>query len=258
MKLWPWIFGISLFFFCSCQQKDAIAPYDVAKSYVYFGTPRFNLGSYTEQLDSLVFSFAFEADSLRKKTLAFPVQLIGQKKDYDRAIGFRIRADQTTLPDSLLTVISPVMRAGRFQDTLFIQLGRNTFLRKGQYHLVGELYSTDTFDPGGANATRFHVVITDQLSEPSWWINWRNIFGEYKKEVFKKWIEIYYPGVDPTPPLTEFDHPHFAWDNMPFYPFAEYYPVTFFYIDRLKRYFEEHVVYPDGDTTKPRILLPER
>lgn len=47
------------------------------------------------------------------------------------------------------------------------------------------------------------------------------------------------------------------WDQMPYYAgYPSWYPSTFMFIGKLKQYFIDHEVYPDGDTSKPRITLP--
>jgi len=256
MKEYILLLITAMFVLASCQKRTGVLGYDIEKTFIYFKKPKFNLGSAVDLMDSLTFSFAFEADDLKEKTLSFPVQIIGQKQGYDRAIGFKIIKDQTTVPDSLIQVVPPVMRADHFQDTLFIRVKRNAFLKKQSYILKGELYQNETFAIGSPVNTKFTLVITDQLIEPSWWFSWQEVFGSYRKEVYKKWIELYPPGIDKTPPLLPGDKPNFAWNNMPVLVQPYYYPVTFFYIEQLRQYFEEHIVYPDGNSSKPRIYIP--
>lgn len=240
----------------SCKKQEVVKRYDTDYSFIYFEKPVFNLGNTVDDPDSLRFSFAYEADTLDEKMLAFPMRLIGQKKAYDRMIGFRIVSDKTTVPSRLIQVVPPRMRSGSFRDTLYIRVKRDPILRDASYQLVGELYQNGVFGVGEAAATRFSLAITDQLTEPAWWADWSPFFGEYHKEVYKKWIEIYYPGVDLTPPVMPEDKPNYAWNNMPNYVHWNYYPLTLFYIDQLRKYFIEHEVYPDGDRSKPRIYLP--
>lgn len=241
--------------FASCQ-KQGIEEYDTGRSFIYFEKPAFNIGNTVDDPDSLRFSFAYEANTLHEKTLAFPIQLIGRSQPYDRTVGFRIIKDQTTLPDSLIQVVPPFIRSDHFRDTLFIRLKRSPILQRGNYQLLGELYQNETFGIVASSHTRIRLTVTDQLTEPYWWSDWRPLFGEYRKEVYKKWIEIYYPGADLTPPVRPGDNPNYAWNNMPDFLYRNYYPLTLFYIGQLQEYFREHIVYPDGDPTKPRIVLP--
>ena len=46
------------------------------------------------------------------------------------------------------------------------------------------------------------------------------------------------------------------WGQMPYYTVSSWYPSTFMFIRKLKQYFIDNEVYPDGDTSKPRITLP--
>lgn len=95
------------------------------------------------------------------------------------------------------------------------------------------------------------------LTEPTWWNTWRTAFGPFYKEVLQQWMQIYYLGADPSPHLTEgTPGPVYYWNNMPSSATQSWYPVTYMYIGTLKKYFDENIVYPNGDTTKERILLP--
>lgn len=255
MKLFFYFIIIVVSFFASCKKRELI-PYDTTKTFIYFGVPQFNLGSLSNRLDSLNFSFVFESDTLRKKILAFPIKLIGQKKNYDRMVAFRIKKEGTTISDSLIKIIPPVVRAGHFEDTLYIEVRRTAVMQQQSFSLALELTPNQNFEPGIFTDTQFKVTISDQLTEPPWWFDWSAVMGPYRKEVYQKWIDIYYIGADTSPPTNEGDKPNFAWNNMP--PFAEqqFYPVTFFYIDLLRTYFQNHAVYPDGDTSRPRIYIP--
>ena len=70
-------------------------------------------------------------------------------------------------------------------------------------------------------------------------------------------MEIYAYGVDPTPELyNNIPPPYYYWNQMPTFVSATSFPITIMYIEKLKKYFQDNVVYPNGDTTQPRILLP--
>ncbi|MEH6305820.1 DUF4843 domain-containing protein [Olivibacter sp. CPCC 100613] len=255
--MWRYILLLSIMvlLLSSCQ-KQGIEKYDVDQSFIYFEKSVFNIGNTVDDPDSLQFSFAYEDDSLQEKILSFPIQLVGQRDAHDRSVGFRIIKEQTTLPDSLYRVVPPVIRSNYFQDTLFIRLKRSPVLKKVSYQLAGELYQNEAFDLAASSRSSIHLSITDQLSEPYWWSDWSSFFGAYRKEVYKKWIEIYYPGADLTPPVRPEDKPHYAWNNMPDFFYRNYYPLTLFYIGQLQQYFRDHAVYPDDDPNRPRIYVP--
>jgi hypothetical protein len=96
------------------------------------------------------------------------------------------------------------------------------------------------------------------LQAPSWWPSWERYFGVFVREKYAKWQEIYFYGADPN---VEKWGPNTGkllyWDQMPYYAgYPSWYPSTFMFISKLKQYFIDHEVYPDGDTSKPRITLP--
>ena len=84
------------------------------------------------------------------------------------------------------------------------------------------------------------------------------IFRCIRSGKYAKWQEIYFYGADPN---VEKWGPNTGkllyWDQMPYYAgYPSWYPSTFMFISKLKQYFIDHEVYPDGDTSKPRITLP--
>ncbi|MDF2514907.1 MAG: hypothetical protein K0R59_203 [Sphingobacterium sp.] len=248
---------ILLLFAYGCKEGSELAVFDPKAAFVSFGIPRINIGNLRENLDSLSFSFVFESDTTDEKILAFPLILVGQQQNRDREVAFRIVDSETTISSKYLTIPKPTIRANRFQDTLFVHVRRDKSFRQQIYTLALELQENSNFKPGSASRSHFKLQITDQFLEPPWWNDWSNSFGNYRSEVYQKWVDIYYPGADRTPPVFEGDKPNFAWNNMPKVPLNKgFYPVTYFFIDQLKKYFEDNAIYPDGDTSKPRIYLP--
>ncbi len=90
-------------------------------------------------------------------------------------------------------------------------------------------------------------IFSDILTPPDWWNKWQGVFGDFCREKFVKWQEIYYlrsrsergtiGGQVCRKPL--------YWDNMPYYAMSSWYPSTFMFVRIMKQYFIDNEVYPD-------------
>ena len=247
-------------FFClvccfSCQKKD-IMSYDTEQCFIDFGTPIIQGRTMQGSLDSLYFSFGMLPDNVEEVKIALPIRLIGQVSPKDRSFQVRIHAVKGSIDPNLVDFSEPLIRAGRLDDTLLVSVKRDADMHDNIGVLVLDLIENSSFKLGRDGYTSCRFFMTERLLEPNWWKTWEDFFGPFYQEVYKKWMELYVPGVDPTPTFYVLDKPNFYWDNMPGVTNKLFYPVTFMYIDLLKSYFEQHEVYPDGDRTIPRITLP--
>jgi len=247
---------IVIILLAGCQKKSKIDLFDVGDSYVEFGQPTAWANDHQLYIDSTSFSFAMQSEEIDKAILAIPVQIIGQRQNEDREYNVKINKEATSINLALVQLSRPIIRSGRFVDTLFISIKKDQALKKGVFSLTIGLGDNAVFGIGKASRTTCRFLISDRLAEPSWWITWRSYFGPYRPEVYQQWIRTYTPGLDITPPLFSPEKPNYSWNNMPLYALEYYYPVTFMYIEQLKKYFEDNEVYPNGDRSLPRIYLP--
>lgn len=239
-----------------CQEKDNLDLFDVDNSYVEFGQPTAWANHHQLYMDSTSFSFAKQSVEVDKVILAIPVLIIGQQHKEDREYNVKINKDETSINLALVDLSRPIIRSGYFVDTLFISIKKDKALKERVFSLAIDLGDNTNFGIGKATRTSCRFFISDQLTEPVWWTTWRSYFGQYKPEVYQQWIRIYKPGLDITAPLFPPEKPNYSWNNMPLYPLEYYYPVTFMYIEQLKKYFQDNEVYPNGDRSLPRIYLP--
>lgn len=239
-----------------CQEKDNLDLFDVDNSYVEFGQPTAWANYHQLYIDSTSFSFAIQSVEVDKVTFAIPVLIIGQRQSEDREYNVRINKDETTINLALMELSRPIIRSGRFVDTLFISVKKDQALKKRVFSLTIDLVGNGIFEIGGTSRTSCRFLISDQLVEPLWWTRWSSYFGQYRPEVYRQWIRTYIPGLDITPPLLPTEKPNYSWKNMPLYASEPDYPVTFMYIEQLKKYFHDNEVYPNGDRSLPRIYLP--
>ncbi|MGN0020771.1 MAG: DUF4843 domain-containing protein [Sphingobacterium hotanense] len=239
----------------ACQKQNRL-PFEERLSFVHFNLPAINDGSISKRLDSLDFSFVHESAALKTKTISIPLSLAGSTRPYDREVNVLIDKEESDINLSRVKVRPPVLRTDRFTDTLYISITRDSSMIEKTYALTLRINQNEHFQIGPVDKSVIKIFVSDQLLIPYWWRDWIDYFGQYHPEVYRAWINIYKIGLDKSAPVDPRDLPNFAWNNMPSFPIPKNYPVTFFYINELKRYFEENIVYPEGDPTKPRIKLP--
>ncbi|MFZ4263197.1 DUF4843 domain-containing protein [Sphingobacterium sp. HJSM2_6] len=237
-----------------CKQ-DNLLGFDTAKSYIYFAyaEKKNTVENYT---DSIFYSFAMDEDlTLQEKEIKIPVRIAGLSSSMDRTYKYVI--DESSKYDPTAVRISnPVISANKFEDTLRIHFKRVPSMLETDMEIKLNLELNDQFHLGNTFNNSIKIVCNDVLNAPSWWVGWQKYFGPFYKEVFQKWMQIYYLGVDKSPDLYEgTPGPVYYWNNMPTGLLSSF-PITFMYLKLLKNYFEENVVYPNGDNTKDRILLP--
>ncbi len=257
MTMKKYLYLLIPFIALGCKKDQDIPSYDTSVSYAYFALDNPDRSSNRKQLyiDSMVFTFAHEAESLEEKKLAIPVNIIGKASEEDRMYSFVVDEEMTTIDRNLLSFSEPIIRAGKVQDTLFITVKRGAILKTGSFVLMLKMQANTNFELGHLYNTKMKMAIDDQLLEPEWWKRWVNVLGQYHREVYRIWMDIYYEGADPSETGDE-EKPLYYWGNMPYSPVKSWYPVTFMYMDQLKKHLENNAVYPDGDTSKDRLYLP--
>lgn len=246
----------------SCN-KD-IDSFDNSKNYIYFNMP-YVTDSYgnvsTTRADSIYYSFAFDDASVKSHTFKIPVNAISLPANTDRTYKVEVVTDETTATDAdwdKSCLDNTVIKAGDVSDSLAVKVNRSEILRKAVKSITFRIVANDNFSEGYNNLLKAKISFSDQLDPPTWWAKWQYFIGDYSREKFLKWREIYYLGVDPN--VEQYGGPGMGkelyWDNMPYFAWPSLYPSTSMFLRILRQYFIDNVVYPDGDTTKPRISVP--
>ena len=243
----------------SCDK--AIDEFDNSTNYIYFDMP-FILDQYgrktTVREDSLIYSFAMDDLSVKEYTFKIPVNVVGLKVDKDREFKMTVENGNVTDDDwDKQTLVRSVIPAGKLMDTLRVVVKRTDILKKEWKTITFRLEANENFELGAADLLTAKISFTDILQPPTWWANWERYFGEFSREKYSKWQEIYYLGADPNlEPYGPDTGKQLYWGQMPYYVMSSWYPSTFMFIRKLKQYFIDNEVYPDGDMSKPRITLP--
>lgn len=241
----------------------AIDKFDNSTNYIYFDMP-FQYDQYgkktTKRVDSLVYSFAMEDLSVTEYTFKIPVNSVGLKTDFDRTFKVEVDEEETTAsPEDwyMEGLTHALITKGNLTDTLKITVKRRNILSSEWRTIRFRLVANENFQAGADELLTAKISFTAILQPPAWWNNWLKVFGVFSKEKYKKWQEFYYLGADPNAERYGPDAGKpLYWGQMPFYVISSYYPSTWMFITKTKQYFIDNIVYPDGDTSKPRITLP--
>jgi len=240
-----------------CSQNADILNYENEKSYVYFAYPNPDLRAVQKYTDSIFYSFALdESIGITEKTLKIPIAISGLSSTQDRKFTLQI-ADKSDYDPNLITISEPIIQKGLYIDTLQVNIKRGEQLSTKEMTLILDIADNENFDIGNTFNKSLKIAFADILVQPSWWNTWITYFGDYQKEKYQKWIELYPLGADPSPEyFNNIPGPYYYWNRMPSFVSTGIFTITIMYIEKLKKYFEDNVVYPNGDTTQPRILLP--
>ncbi len=256
------IFGLLLLIVQSCKENADLMMFDVTKSYIYFAVPKVPQGGFNTEyyLDSLNYSFAMDNDEdNNEELLEIPIKVAGKASNMDREVKFEVLSEESNMDMSLVHIGNATIPANKLEGKISIRVKNDESLKLGRYNLYLGLKENENFKIGNDFNKKLRVIISDQLIQPSWWSRWSSVLGPYYFEVYQKWIQIYYLGVDPTPDFYSPElnpGPWYYWDRMPIQANQSLYPITYMYARVLKQYFADNEVYPNGDTSKPRILLP--
>ncbi|WP_160368513.1 DUF4843 domain-containing protein [Sphingobacterium humi] len=247
---------ISFLMLAGCKQNDLI-DFNVEDAYISFALPDKSNRPKEPFLDSTYYSFATDtAIGIQSKVLAIPMHVGGVASNQARTYSVEIDPSSDYNP-ALVSLSEPVIRADHYADTLFLTIKRGEELLTKEMTLLLKLKENENFKVGHSYNRELKIVFSDVLVEPVWWATWQRYLGPYYKEVLQQWMQVYYFGADMSPDLyTGAPGPIYYWNNMPGSATASWYPITFMYIGVLKKYFEDHVVYPNGDASEERILLP--
>lgn len=251
-----------LFLLSACNQ--AIDDFDTQKeNFIYFDMPFMlnDFGKPTTDRNTIMF-YSFDLDELSVKEHIFkvPINIIGMPTDNDRAYKVEVVTDKTTATDAdwdKSAINNLTVKGGAIRDTIYLKVNRTPILKTEEKTIVLRMIPTDNFSLGYTNLLEITINFSDQLIPPVWWNKWIRILGDFSREKYNKWKEIYYLGADPNvETLGPGAGKPLYYDNMPYYTTMSWYPSTAMFIRMLKQYFIDHEVYPDGDTTKPRISVP--
>lgn len=250
----------------SCN-KD-IEGFSGNENFIYFDVP-FVLDQYNkptkERLDTIKYTFALEESDYKTHVIDIPVNTISLPADHDRSYKVEIVREETTAGDDewdISSIENLSVKAGCVTDTIRMVVNRKEIMSREFRTVTLRMVPNDNFQEGVPALLNVKVTFSDILSAPDYWSKIKDYVGSiYYKEVYRKWMEIYYEGADPnTEPIKyapTYGKP--LWHgNMPFvYDDLERdYPSTVLFLKELQRYFRENDIYPDGDTTKDPIRIP--
>lgn len=245
----------------ACNQD--IDGFDNSVNYITFDLP-YEIDAYGRKtgrrVDSLFYSFAMDGPEVMSYVFKVPVNASGLTVNRSRAYNVVVNPELSTAESrdwEAASLKEASVDANCLRDTLEVIVKRTDILKNEMKSLVIELLDNENFSLGAQELLRMKLVFADILQEPSWWKSWESYFGPFVREKYQKWQEIYYLGADPNVEQYGPDQgKQLYWDQMPYYNVAGWYPSTVMFIGKLKQYFIDNEVYPNGDKSLPRITLP--
>ena len=230
-------FVILLLVGCESSSKEPV-------SLLYFDIA--NRLDYGDDLSSIKHSFALTDARVEYAVIDLIVRT-NKKSDEKRYYSIGLGVDSDAIPQEDFGIVNKYLSIAprKLTDTIKVVLLRNDKLKIEQVLLSICLEEDELFEINDKSTAK--IFFDDIEVIPTWWSDWHDYFGDYCKEKFVMWKEIYYEGVDKN---------GYYWDNMPPFAVEESYPDTFRFIAELKNYFDTYEIYPDGDDSKDRILLP--
>lgn len=246
---------ISSIVLCSCE-IDELTVFERSDSYIYFDAPYIS----AQKLDTMEYSFALDDIEVTNYTFKIPVKVAGFPFSVDRTFKVILDEEKSNVTDSdwdKTSIENCVIKNGIVFDTLCVVVKRNAILKTEKRIISLDLSANENFELGDTTHLRVNLQFSDILLSPDWWNpalkdGFYQYFGDFCREKFVKWQEIYYLGVDRN---KDEDGNPFYWGNMPSSATERVCPITFMYMRILRDYFEENEIYPDNDRTKPRVLL---
>ena len=158
------LFAMSLGFAFTACSKEEVELFDTKNTnYIQF---------VDASTDTSAFSFMFhpEVADGGSYDLAIPVKILGLAHDVDREFKIEVIAEATSaetkhfaLPESF------VMRAGMYEDTVFIKLYRTPDLKTSEVSLGIRIIDNAKFLAGVYDYRERHWVISDKIAQPEWW-----------------------------------------------------------------------------------------
>ena len=192
----------SLFTLFACNQP--IDDFDAqGDNFIYFDMPNVlnQLGHPTKVRDTVMsYSFDMDESHVTFHTFKIPVTIIGIPSATDRKYHVEVVADKSTATAEdwdKTTISNLTVKSGEMRDTIYLKVNRTEILQKEERRLVLRIVPNEHFLSGYNNLLEISILFTDHLTPPEWWEKWQSIFGEFSREKFTKWKEIYYLGADP-------------------------------------------------------------
>ncbi|MDR0766324.1 MAG: DUF4843 domain-containing protein [Odoribacteraceae bacterium] len=237
-QLYIIIIGVlSLVAACSEAEREMFHAPDA----IYFRMPQGDTTLIIRE-DTIIYSFAFDPETITRREIYIPVELVGLAADRDREYLVEITNIDETREGVHYDALhaKQVFPAGKMRDSLRVTFLRTADMQQKAKKINITIRSGGDFAEGVVERLFVSIEVSDILVKPAWWDNWGEYFGPYDPQVYRAWINIW----GGTGDLSAYPYP--GWG---------YSPGVLTAIIDLRRYFEEHEVYYLDNPTV-RIILP--
>lgn len=193
------IFAFAMGLFTSCQ-REVIETYSLDESKVYFQTQSYSGSNGAAGYStSTSFSFVDRDPSWTEVVFKGTVQLLGEAKDYDRAVKVVVDTERTTMVEGEgyeVDLDTLVIKAGASNAQIGVRFFRTKALRERVDTLVLRLLPNDYFDvletykasnvwsnttAGEIDGSRWTFSLSEIYTQPSRWTSQKvsNYFGSW-------------------------------------------------------------------------------
>lgn len=174
------------FIFTSCEKDYQVYDSDLA-------AVRLNLENFTDNADSLVFSFALRPGVI-EDTVAIPVKILGFTSSVSRSVKMLVDAKKTTAvegEDFVLEACQIAADSVNGQQRVIVR--RKDKLNAKDICIALEIADSPDLTAGPVDERCFRIILSNQLMKPSDWVQQ---FGEYSRVKHEFVIKVTGQGTD--------------------------------------------------------------
>lgn len=198
---YSWLIVLTL----SACKKSSLGLYDQEKSgsSIYFPEA---VGTTTSKSLLKTISFGYVGYSKKDSVLTIPIAATGDTSNTDRPVKLTFTSATTAVEGTHYTFLrTPVIRAGKVTDTLYLKLIRTTDMTTKQFEIdlaleANDYFSTKLHDTT-ANYLSYKVLVDDIAGKSYLWVSYSNTkaivnyFGDYSRKKVDLILEVL--GLDP-------------------------------------------------------------
>lgn len=184
----------------SACKKEGLGRYDqqASGSSVYFPEA---VGTVTSVSISKTISFGYVGYSKRDSILAIPIAVTGDTMQVDRPVKVSLGTGTTAVEGTHYSFLkSPVIRAGKVTDTVYVKINRTADMTTKQFELNLLLEQNDYFSTRlrdtAANYLKYKLLLDDMAGTSYLWVSFSNTrgilsyFGDYSRRKVDLMIEV--------------------------------------------------------------------
>lgn len=172
---------LGAFYGCSQEGFDTYQ----SENYIHFNK---------SENDSTTFSFAYDP-SLTEGEVDIKLNIISRLEDRDRHFSVKFVPEESTAKEGVDFNVSPdelIVKANDSIGFLKVHVMKSASLSGKSVKAIFAVQESSDFKPGLINNRKAKLVITDKLTQPTWWDAWHisSGLGIYSDKKFRLFIQV--------------------------------------------------------------------